>query len=247
MTITGIIPARYASSRFPGKLLEHLEGKPILQHVIEKCLLSKMLDDVIVATDDPRIAEMAKDFCRVEMTLTDHQSGTDRIAEVTQRCNLDSVVNIQGDEPMIDPDVIDKVAALIDKNEMSTAAAPIKLPENWKNPNTVKVVIDSFNKALYFSRRPIPYLRDGANSPISEQLMAFPFLKHIGIYGYQKDALLRLVNCPVSPLEKAEKLEQLRALDNGISIIVAVVNHNSIGIDTPEDLENLKEELKTES
>ncbi|MEC9332006.1 MAG: 3-deoxy-manno-octulosonate cytidylyltransferase [Verrucomicrobiota bacterium] len=245
MTITGIIPARYSSSRFPGKLLELLEGKPILQHVIEKCLLSKMLDDVIVATDDPRIAEMAKDFCRVEMTLTDHQSGTDRIAEVTQRCNLDSVVNIQGDEPMIDPDVIDKVAALIDKNEMSTAAAPIKLPENWKNPNTVKVVIDSFNKALYFSRHPIPYLRDDANSPISEQLMAFPFLKHIGIYGYQKDVLLRLVNCPVSPLEKAEKLEQLRALDNGISIVVAVVNHNSIGIDTPEDLENLKEQLKT--
>ncbi len=139
MTITGIIPARYASSRFPGKLLEQLEGKPILQHVIEKCLLSKMLNDVIVATDDSRIAEMAKDFCRVEMTHTDHQSGTDRIAEVTQRCNLESIVNIQGDEPMIDPDVIDKVANLIDKNEMSTAAAPIKLPENWKNPNILQM------------------------------------------------------------------------------------------------------------
>ena len=247
MTITGIIPARYASSRFPGKLLEHLEGKPILQHVIEKCLLSKMLDDVIVATDDPRIAEMAKDFCRVEMTHTDHQSGTDRVAEVTQRCNLDSIVNIQGDEPMIDPDVIDKVAALIDKNEMSTAAAPITLPEDWKNSNTVKVVIDSSNKALYFSRHSIPYLRDFTNSPITKQLIAFPFLKHIGIYGYQRNTLLRLVNCPVSPLEKAEKLEQLRALDNGISIMVVVVNHDSIGIDTPEDLANLKKQLKTES
>ncbi len=247
MTITGIIPARYASSRFPGKLLEQLEGKPILQHVIEKCLLSKMLNDVIVATDDSRIAEMAKDFCRVEMTHTDHQSGTDRIAEVTQRCNLESIVNIQGDEPMIDPDVIDKVANLIDKNEMSTAAVPIKLPENWKNPNTVKVVINSFNKALYFSRHPIPYVRDAVDTPITEKLMAFPFLKHIGIYGYQKNALLRLVNYPVSPLEKAERLEQLRALDNGMSIIVAVVNHDSIGIDTPEDLENLKEQLKTES
>tara|TARA_B100001741_G_scaffold68166_1_gene54338 strand:+ start:330 stop:1073 length:744 start_codon:yes stop_codon:yes gene_type:complete len=247
MTITGIIPARYSSSRFPGKLLAQLEGKPILQHVIEKCLLSKMLDDVIVATDDPRIAEMAKAFCRVEMTRTDHQSGTDRIAEVTQRCNLDSIINIQGDEPMIEPDVIDQVAALIDKNEMSTAAAPIKLPENWKSPNTVKVVINSSNKALYFSRYPIPFLRDYADSPITEKLKTFPYLQHIGIYGYQKDALIKLVNYPVSPLEKAEKLEQLRALDNGISIVVAVVKHDSIGIDTPEDLKKIKEKLKKES
>lgn len=247
MTITGIIPARYSSSRFPGKLLVQLEGKPILQHVIEKCLLSKMLDDVIVATDDPRIAEMAKAFCRVEMTHTDHQSGTDRIAEVTQRCNLGSIVNIQGDEPMIEPDVIDQVAALIDKNEMSTAAAPIKLTENWKSPNTVKVVINSSNKALYFSRYPIPFLRDYADRPITEKLKTFPYLKHIGIYGYQKDALIKLVNYPVSPLEKAEKLEQLRALDNGISIVVAVVKHDSIGIDTPEDLEKIKEKLKKES
>ena len=247
MTITGIIPARYSSSRFPGKLLAQLEGKPILQHVIEKCLLSKMLDDVIVATDDPRIAEMAKAFCRVEMTRTDHQSGTDRIAEVTQRCNLNSIINIQGDEPMIEPDVIDQVAALIDKNEMSTAAAPIKLPENWKSPNTVKVVINSSNKALYFSRYPIPFLRDYADSPITEKLKTFPYLQHIGIYGYQKDALIKLVNYPVSPLEKAEKLEQLRALDNGISIVVAVVKHDSIGVDTPEDLEKIKEKLKKES
>ena len=247
MTITGIIPARYSSSRFPGKLLAQLEGKPILQHVIEKCLLSKMLDDVIVATDDPRIAEMAKAFCRVEMTRTDHQSGTDRIAEVTQRCNLNSIINIQGDEPMIEPDVIDQVAALIDKNEMSTAAAPINLPENWKSPNTVKVVINSSNKALYFSRYPIPFLRNYADSPITEKLKTFPYLQHIGIYGYQKDALIKLVNYPVSPLEKAEKLEQLRALDNGISIVVAVVKHDSIGIDTQEDLEKIKEKLKKES
>ena len=181
------------------------------------------------------------------MTHTDHQSGTDRIAEVTQRCNLDCIVNIQGDEPMIEPDVIDQVAALIDKNEMSTAAAPIKLPENWKSPNTVKVVINSSNKALYFSRYPIPFLRDYADSPITEQLKTFPYLKHIGIYGYQKDALIKLVNYPVSPLEKAEKLEQLRALDNGISIVVAVVKDDSIGIDTPEDLEKIKEKLKKES
>jgi 3-deoxy-manno-octulosonate cytidylyltransferase (CMP-KDO synthetase) len=246
MTITGIIPARYASSRFPGKLLEQLEGKAILQHVIEKCLLSKILSDVIVATDDTRIADIAKKCCRVEMTRPDHQSGTDRIAEVTDRCNLEAVVNIQGDEPMIDPDVIDKVADLINKNEMSTAAAPIKLPENLKNPNTVKVIINSSNKALYFSRYPIPFLRDEAECTITEQLMAFPYLKHIGIYGYQKATLLRLVDFPVSPLEKAEKLEQLRALDNGIPIEVSVVNHDGIGIDTPEDLKKLKEQLKTQ-
>ena len=247
MTITGIIPARYSATRFPGKLLKRLGDKPILQHVVEKCLLSKMLKDVIVATDDPRIAETVKDFCRVEMTRSDHQSGTDRVAEVSQRCNLDAVVNIQGDEPMIDPDIIDKVAVLLDKNEMSTAAAPIKQPEDLENPNVVKVVVNSLGKALYFSRHAIPYVRDVANSSISENITSFPFLKHIGIYGYQKDTLLRFVNHPISSLEKSEKLEQLRALENDISISVAVVNYDSIGVDTPEDLIILQEHLKTES
>ena len=227
MTITGIIPARYASSRFPGKLLEPLDGRPILQHVVEKCRLAKLLADVIVATDDQRIAAT--------------------LAEVVQRCELGAVLNVQGDEPMIDPGVIDAVAARLDDSEMSTAAVPIRQPEEWGDPNAVKVVVNASGQALYFSRRTIPYLRDAADAPGTEQLAAFPFLKHLGIYGYRRETLLRLVECPVSPLEEAEKLEQLRALDNGIPIAVAVVDHDSVGIDTPEDLEQVRKQFKTES
>lgn len=248
MTITGIIPARYASSRFPGKLLEPLDGRPILQHVVEKCRLAKRLADVIVATDDQRIADALADICRVEMTREDHPSGTDRVAEVVQRCELGAVLNVQGDEPMIDPGVIDAVAARLDDSEMSTAAVPIRQPEEWGDPNAVKVVVNASGQALYFSRRTIPYLRDAADAPGTEQLAAFPFLKHLGIYGYRRETLLRLVEeCPVSPLEEAEKLEQLRALDNGIPIAVAVVDHDSVGIDTPEDLEQVGKQFKTES
>ena len=247
MTITGIIPARYASSRFPGKLLELLDGRPILQHVVEKCRLAKRLADVIVATDDPHIVDALSHVCRVEMTREDHPSGTDRVAEVAQRCELGAVVNIQGDEPIIDPGVIDKVAALLDVNEMSTAAVPIRQLDEWENPNAVKVVVNASGHALYFSRRTIPYLRDAADAPSKEQLAAFPFLKHLGIYGYRRETLLRLVGCPVSPLEEAEKLEQLRALDNGIPIAVAVVDHDSLGIDTPEDLQQVRNLLETKS
>ncbi len=245
MTITGIIPARYASSRFPGKLLEPLDGRPILQHVVEKCRLAKRLADVIVATDDQRIADALANVCQVEMTREDHPSGTDRVAEVVQRCELGAVVNVQGDEPMIDPDVIDAVAARLDGSEMSTAAVPIRQAEEWENPNAVKVVVNASGHALYFSRRTIPYLRDAADASSMEQLAAFPFLKHLGIYGYRRETLLRLVGCPVSPLEEAEKLEQLRALDNGIPIAVAVVAHDSVGIDTPEDLQQAREQFKT--
>ena len=247
MTITGIIPARYASSRFPGKLLELLDGRPILQHVVEKCRLAKRLADVIVATDAPRIADTLSHVCRVEMTSEDHPSGTDRVAEVAQRCELGAVVNIQGDEPMIDPSVIDKVAALLEVNEMSTAAVPIRQLDEWENPNAVKVVVNASGHALYFSRRTIPYLRDAADDPSEKQLAAFPFLKHLGIYGYRRETLLRLVGGPVSPLEEAEKLEQLRALDNGIPIAVAVVDHDSVGIDTPEDLQQVRNLLETKS
>ena len=247
MTITGIIPARYASSRFPGKLLELLDGRPILQHVVEKCRLVNRLADVIVATDDQRIADALADVCRVEMTREDHPSGTDRVAEVVQRFELGAVVNVQGDEPMIDPSVIDAVAAQLDDYEMSTAAVPIRQLSEWESPNAVKVVVNASGQALYFSRRTIPYLRDAADAPCTEQLAAFPFLKHLGIYGYRRETLLRLVEFPVSPLEEAEKLEQLRALDNGIPIAVAVVDHDSVGIDTPEDLRQVCEQFKTES
>jgi 3-deoxy-manno-octulosonate cytidylyltransferase (CMP-KDO synthetase) len=236
MRVLGIIPARYSSTRFPGKPLQLIAGKPLIQRVIEQCRLAKSLSEIIVATDDARIADVARRFCRVEMTRTDHPSGSDRIAEVAARCPCDAVVNIQGDEPMIDPVVIDVVAGALAQSEMSTAATAIQNPAEYDNPNVVKVVVNVAGQALYFSRRTIPYLREAASRSASEQLAAFPFLKHLGIYGYQRETLLRLVKFPVSRLENAEKLEQLRALDNGIGIAVVKVDYDSIGVDLPEDV-----------
>ena len=264
--VLGIIPARYASTRFPGKPLALIAGKPLIQHVVEQCQKAKSLAEVIVATDDSRIADAVKKFCRVEMTRADHPSGSDRIAEVAARCACDAVVNIQGDEPLIDPAVIDAVAGALAQNEMSTAATRIKNPEELDNPNVVKVVVSAAGRALYFSRRTIPYLRDkvgqasslsseragasekkdfhsdsaqdlgrqdacptlAASGSVNEQLAAFAFLKHLGIYGYRRETLLRLVKFPVSPLEAAEKLEQLRALENGIQIAVVTVAYDSV-------------------
>ncbi len=236
MNLIGVIPARFASTRFPGKPLHLIAGKPLIQHVVERCRLARSLMDVIVATDDTRIAEVAAKFCRVEMTRDDHPSGTDRIAEVASRVSAEGYVNIQGDEPLMDPAVIDAVAAGLAGSEMSTAATPIRDLAEYDNPNVVKAVVAANGRALYFSRRTIPYLRDLAARPAAEQLAAFPFLKHLGIYGYGRETLLRLVTFPVSPLEAAEKLEQLRALENGITIMVARVNHDSVGVDVPADV-----------
>ena len=169
------------------------------------------------------------------MTRGDHPSGSDRIAEAAARCDCDAVVNIQGDEPLLDPGVIDAVAAALADDEMSTAATPVKNPAEYENPNVVKVVVNTAGRALYFSRRTIPFVRDAASRSVSEQLAAFPFLKHLGIYGYRRETLLRLVKFPISPLEAAEKLEQLRALENGIQIAVVKVDYDSVGVDTPED------------
>lgn len=235
MKILGIIPARFGSTRFPGKPLFLIEGKPLIQHVVERCQKSKSLSEVIVATDDTRIWEVAQNFCRVEMTSPDHPSGSDRIAEVAARSPCDAVVNIQGDEPLIDPAVVDAVAEALGSHGMSTAATPLREEADWANPNVVKVVVNAAGRALYFSRRTIPYVRDAASRSVAEQLAAFPFLKHLGIYGYRRETLLRLVQCPVSPLEKAEQLEQLRALENGIDIAVVRVDYESVGVDTPED------------
>jgi 3-deoxy-manno-octulosonate cytidylyltransferase (CMP-KDO synthetase) len=272
--VLGIIPARYASTRFPGKPLALIAGRPLIQHVVEQCRKAKSLTEVIVATDDSRIADAVKKFCRVEMTRADHPSGSDRIAEVAARCACDAVVNIQGDEPLIDPKVIDAVAGALAKDEMSTAAVRIRQPAELDNPNVVKVVVSVTGRALYFSRRTIPYLRDkvrrasslsseragasekndfhdvsaqglgrqdarptlAASGSVNEQLAAFAFLKHLGIYGYRRETLLRLVKFPVSPLEAAEKLEQLRALENGIQIAVVTMDYYSVGVDVPEDV-----------
>ena len=235
--IVGIIPARYASTRFPGKPLAPVAGKPLIQHVVEQCQKATSLSEIIVATDDSRIADVARKFCRVEMTSPAHPSGSDRIAEVVEKISCDAVVNIQGDEPLIEPSVIDAVASALADCEMSTAATRIKNPAELDNPNVVKVVVNAAGRALYFSRRTIPYLREAASGSMSEQLAAFAFLKHLGIYGYRRGTLLRLVKFPVSPLEAAEKLEQLRALENGIQIAVMQVAFDSVGVDAPEDVE----------
>lgn len=244
MKIVGIIPARHASTRFPGKPLAPVAGKPLIQRVVEQCQKAKSLSEVIVATDDERISSAVKKFCRVEMTSPDHPSGTDRIAEVAGKISCDAIVNIQGDEPLIEPAVVDAVAGALANCEMSTAATRIKSSAELDNPNVVKVVVSAAGRALYFSRRTIPYLRDAARGSANEQLAAFPFFKHVGIYGYRRDTLLRLVKFPVSPLENAEKLEQLRALENGTPIAVVTVNYDSLGVDTPEDVEWVERYLK---
>jgi 3-deoxy-manno-octulosonate cytidylyltransferase (CMP-KDO synthetase) len=236
MTVFGVIPARYASTRFRGKPLALIAGKPLIQHVVERCQQARRLAEVIVATDDTRIWEVAQNFCRAEMTAPEHPSGTDRIAEVVGRCACEAVVNIQGDEPLIDPAVIDAVADALDQSELSTAATAIRQAGEYENPNVVKVVVNHAGQALYFSRRTIPYLRDAAGRSVDEQLAAFPFLKHLGIYGYRRQTLLRLVKFPVSPLERAEKLEQLRALENGLPMAVVRVDYDSVGVDVPADV-----------
>jgi len=235
MKILGVIPARYGSTRFPGKPLHVIAGKPLLQHVVERCRQARALADVVVATDDERIRAVASRFVRVEMTAADHASGTDRIAEVVERCQAGAAVNVQGDEPLLDPAVIDAVAGALRANAMATAATPIRDPADYDNPNVVKVVVSWSGRALYFSRRTIPYLREAASRSIPDQLAAFAFLKHIGIYAYQRETLLRLVRWPVSALERAERLEQLRALENDVAIAVLRVDYESVGVDTPED------------
>ena len=236
MKILGIIPARFASTRFPGKPLHVIAGRPLIQHVVERCRQAKSLADVVVATDDERIRAIASKFCRVEMTSAEHPSGTDRIAEVMRRSGEEAAINIQGDEPLIDPVVIDAVAGVLAEAEMSTAATRIQHASEYDNPNVVKVVVNAAGRALYFSRRTLPYVRDAASRPVSEQLAAFPFLKHLGIYGYRRDVLLRLVGYPVSVLESAEKLEQLRALEHGIGTAVVKVDYDSVGVDVPADV-----------
>jgi 3-deoxy-manno-octulosonate cytidylyltransferase (CMP-KDO synthetase) len=244
MKVIGVIPARYASTRFPGKPLAAIAGKPLIQHVVERCRAARSLTELVVATDDARIAEVAGQFCHVEMTRSDHPSGTDRVAEVVGRWQCDAAVNIQGDEPLLDPAVVDAVAEALHGSQMATAATPLTDPAEYENPNVVKVVVNCAGQALYFSRRAIPYLRDAAGRSAAEQLAAFAFLKHLGIYAYLRAALLRLVQLPVSSLEQAEKLEQLRALENGMTIAVVRVGYESVGVDTPEDVFRVEARLR---
>ena len=240
MKTLGIIPARFASTRFPGKPLALLAGKPIIQWVWERASQSNVLDRVVVATDDPRIQACVEGFGgEVLMTRSDHPSGTDRCAEVLAGEPAGAwtwVVNVQGDEPFLDPAVIDQLGALL-RSETSppiaTLARPIREIRNLNNPNVVKVVCNTHGEALYFSRHPIPYIR-GADP--GQWMERFDYLQHIGLYGFRADVLPRLTTLSAGKLEQAESLEQLRWLENGFSIAVGITHYPSFGIDTPEDL-----------
>lgn len=245
MKVTGIIPARLESSRLPGKLLLTETGKPLIQHAWESAGRASIMAEsdsskrnLLIATDSLQIAAAAKEFgARVEMT-GDHPSGTDRIAEVVRRHLPDSqiIVNIQGDEPDIDPESINTVAQLLidhPEAEMATLCAPISDRMILDDPGCVKAVCAADGRALYFSRCPVPFMRDGDRD---ERLAGdSPWKLHLGIYAYRRDFLLQLADQPTSPLEELEKLEQLRALEMGATIQIAEVPHRSVGIDTPED------------
>lgn len=235
--ILGIIPARYASTRFPGKPLADIGGKSMIQRVYEQVKKSKLIAEVIVATDNQQIMDHVTQFGgRVRMTKESHASGTDRCYEALtlQKAQFDYVINIQGDEPFIQPEQIDLLAGLLDgKTEIATLVKKIEDSEQLFNPNVVKAVVASNGETLYFSRSTVPHIR---NTPEKDWLNKHTFYKHIGMYAYRTDVLKKLTALPVSPLEKAESLEQLRWLENGFRIKVAETKTETIGIDTPEDL-----------
>jgi 3-deoxy-manno-octulosonate cytidylyltransferase (CMP-KDO synthetase) len=230
-----VIPARYASTRLPGKPLLRETGKYLVQHVYERACQAQGVDQVIVATDDPRIAAAVRGFGgRVEMTRRDHTSGGDRVAEVARRLDADCVVNLQGDEPLIEPSAIEMLIRLVGETDadMATLAAPLLSVEQWRNPNCVKVVCDAAGQALYFSRSPIPFVRDGQPD---FRLRPPRFLQHLGIYAYRRRFLLTVADLPPHPLELLEKLEQLRVLAHGRRIQVGVVGQSTPGVDTYDD------------
>ena len=235
-SITIIIPARYGSTRFPGKPLAQLWGKPVIQHVYERALQARLANRVIIATDDYRIAAAVRSFgAEVIMTRPDHPSGTDRVAEVAKSIVTDLIVNVQGDEPLILPEVIDAAIAPLLADEslpMGTLCSPLEEVAELANPNVVKVVFDQEGFALYFSRLPIPFVRNHGGAILR--------YRHIGIYVYRREFLLGLAKLPPTPLEEAEKLEQLRVLEHGYKIKVVVVPYASPGVDTPADLARLE-------
>jgi 3-deoxy-manno-octulosonate cytidylyltransferase (CMP-KDO synthetase) len=238
----GIIPARWGSTRFPGKALHSVAAKPLLRHVWEGCRRAKKLDRLIIATDDFRIAEAAFDWgAEVAMTSPNHASGTDRIAEVTAKLKgFAHIINIQGDEPMVDPNLIDRLVGELQRDkklEMITAAHPFEDARDAESPHQVKVVVNQNGDALYFSRAPIPFVREASAAP--------KYFRHQGIYGYSRSLLLRFVRWKTSPLERTEALEQLRALENGVRIRVVMTGSGSPGVDTPEDARMIERLMKS--
>jgi len=244
MDVIGVIPARYSSTRFEGKVLAEILGKPMIQHVWECAKQAMVLDDLIIACDDERVAQAAREFgANVVLTAKGHASGSDRISEVVNPLDVRIVINIQGDEPLIHPIMIDTLAqALLDDDTvcMATMMKKIDNQEELDDPHVVKVVVDKNNFALYFSRATIPF--HARNSEVKSPV----YYKHIGLYGYTKDFLFTYRNLPVSHLEKIEALEQLRVLEEGFRIKVIETKYDTIGVDTPEDLDRVKEYLEKE-
>jgi 3-deoxy-manno-octulosonate cytidylyltransferase (CMP-KDO synthetase) len=247
--ISAVIPARYGSSRFEGKPLTDILGKPMIRYVYEGVRESKLIDEVIVATDDQRIMEAVQSFGgKAVMTSPTHFTGTDRVAEVAKKLKSEIIVNVQGDEPLIKGNIIDKAIRPLlteDALQLSTLMTRIEEVKDWLNPHIVKVVVDQKNYALYFSRSPIPFPRDlqirrlesnpfGTSRPLPKRVF-----KHIGVYVFRRKFLLHFSKMRPSPLEKLEKLEQLRALENGYRIKVNPVNYEPLSVDTPEDLQKV--------
>lgn len=255
-----IIPCRYASTRFPGKPLQSLLGKPLIQHVYERAEKAKRIKRIFVATDNHAIFKTVKGFGgEAVMTSESHQSGTDRIGEALLKIEqmdeeihrADVIVNVQGDEPMIKPQMVDDVVELMEdiRANIGTLARKIDKLDDITDPNVVKVVFDKEGFALYFSRSPIPYYRDffGLQGLTTDNLSMINIFKHIGIYAYRREYLFKFTNLPNSPLEEAEKLEQLRALENSFKIKLKITPYETIGVDTPEDLERVKKCLSISS
>ncbi|MCX5700708.1 MAG: 3-deoxy-manno-octulosonate cytidylyltransferase [Candidatus Omnitrophica bacterium] len=244
MDVIGVIPARYSSTRFEGKVLAKILGKPMIQHVWERAKQAKCLDDIIIACDNESVARVAQEFgAKVVITSKDHTCGTDRISEVINPLDVKIVVNIQGDEPLIHPTMIDSVARALleDKSlNMATLMKRIDDAQSVSDPNVVKVVVDRNNFALYFSRSAIPYFAN--NSEIKDPV----YFKHIGLYAYTKDFIFTYRNLPVSILEQIEKLEQLRVLDGGFRIKVIETKYDTVGVDTQSDLEKVEAYLREE-
>jgi 3-deoxy-manno-octulosonate cytidylyltransferase (CMP-KDO synthetase) len=246
MKVLAVIPARYASTRLPAKPLADIHGKPMIQWVYERTSLAQGLTQVVVATDDQRIFDAVKKFGgEVLMTSPELQSGTDRVAAVADLLQADIYVNVQGDEPLIEPTVIEKAVELVAtaRYSFATVMSPLKTKEELENPAVVKVVADRQGRALYFSRYPIPYSR----GPLPAPGESFACRRHVGLYVYTREILSQLRSLVPSPLERAELLEQLRAMEAGIAIGIAEVNFTSIGVDTPEELEKVRRILAPSS
>lgn len=245
-----IIPARFASTRFPGKVLAPLQGKPLIQHVYERARLSALAARVLVATDSREVADAVASFGgEAVMTSPECASGTDRVAEAAARLEYDIIVNVQGDEPLIEPEIIDTAIRLLEDRRaaIATIAAEIKNPADVADPNVVKVVMDREGFALYFSRSPIPYHRERWKGLSRMEMQGALLHRHIGIYSFRREALFTFAGLAPTPLEQTEKLEQLRALEHGMKIKVGLAEHETLGVDTPEDLERVRKCLSSSS